>query len=175
MGDFRKILKAKDKLKTSQKEYDTLGKAIEERGSKTIKTPYFSDKKTGELMIDKNKLGKRIPRIKKVYIARRNRMGKSLAGKALLAGAAYYGGKKLIEEYDSTHDKYAGYPGRVADSFSRLVNFTRKSNEVKASGQKAAKQIVTELKRAKPDTNKLGHLNAKKVKEAITAKNERQL
>ena len=178
MGEFKNMLKARNSAKQSQKEYDTLGKAIKERGKKTVKVPHFSDKKTGQLMVDKKRLGRKIPRVLKVYKGRRNRLaGKvgGIAGKVMLAGAALYGGKKLIDDYDASNEKYAGYGSRVADSFSRLTNFRRRSNEVRVSAQKAGNMIKKELKKVKPDKAELGHLNAKKVKETITADRKKSM
>lgn len=175
MGEFKDMLKARRKSERAKTDYDTLGKAIKDRGNRTFKAPYFSDRKTGELMIDKKNLSKRIRRLGKVYKGRRNRLIGGVAGKTLLLGAAAYGAKTLVDDYDSRTEKYASYPGRVAESFGRLVNLARKSNEVKASSQKAVRGITKELKKPKPNKNKLGHLNAKKVKEARTAKEKRQL
>ena len=175
MGEFKDVLKARRESERAKKDYDTLGKAIKDRGNKTVKVPYFSDRKTGELMVDKKNLSKKIRRVGKVYKSRRNRLIGGVGGKALLLGAAAYGAKTLVDDYDKRTEKYASYPSRVAESFGRLVNLTRKSNEVKASSQKAVRGISEELKKIKPNKNKLGHLNAKKVKEARTAKEKRQL
>ena len=174
MGEFKDVLKAKNRMKQTDKEVATLGKAIEERGNKTIfKAPYLSDRKTGKLMVEKKTLARKAKRIQKVYKGRRNKMLRGVGGKALLAGGALYGGKILFDDYNS-REKYASYPSRAGESFARLFNWTRKSNEVKASSQKAAREITKELKKLKPNKNKLGHLNAKKVKEGRTADRKRR-
>ncbi len=174
MGEFNDVLKTRKRLKQSKNEVETLGKAIGERGRKTVKVPYFSDKDTGKLMIDRKNLSRKVRRMSKVYKNKRNLFAAKAGGKALLAGAVAYGGKKLLDDYDSSNEKYAGYPARVKESFGRLVNLRRHSNEVKASAQKAGRMLKKELKKKKPDPGELGHLNAKKVKESITAKRKRR-
>ena len=156
MGEFKDLLKTRRRVKDSEKELKTIGEAIEQRGRKTIKLPYLSDKKTGEMMVTEKRLSKKVPKMAKIYRGRRNRLIGKTGGKALLAGAALYGGNKLIEHYDSSPEKYekrAGYPGRVADSLSRLVNFGRGSSEIKRSATKAAKGITREIKKTTPDKN----------------------
>ena len=175
MSRFKEVMTARKNAKDAEKEVGTLGKAINERGQRTVKVPYFSDKKTGKMMIEKKDLSRKVPRLKTIFKSKRNRFVGKTGGKALLLAGAMYGGKTLIDDYERSNEKYAGYVSRVGDSASRLLKWTRRSNEVKSSSIKAGKQLKEELKRIKPDKNKLGHLNAKKVKEGITAKKKRNL
>lgn len=173
MGEFKNVLKVRNKAKQTEKELENLNKAIRDRGERTLKVPHLSDKKTGEMMIDSKRLSRHASRLSNLYKRKRNIFVGKTGAKAALAGTAIYGGKKLLDEYGSVNDKQAGYLKRVADSASRLFNFSRKSAEIKDSARKATKEITKELKRKKPDPAELGHLNAKKVKEGISAKNKK--
>ena len=172
MGEFKNIRNMRRNAKSAESEMKTLGKAIEERGNKTIKIPNISDRKTGKMMIEHRNLSKRAPKMMESYIKKRNRFIGKTGLKAALVGAAAYGGKRLADDYDKSTEKYAGYVKRVGDSLSRKLNFTRKINEIKVSAKEAGKAIKKELRKDKPDVGELGHLNAKKVKESLEVKNK---
>lgn len=175
MGEFKDMLKARSRTESYKKEHNTINQAIEERGKKTIKIPNYSDKKTGGMMIERKNLSKRIRRVGKLYRGRRNKLVAKTGGKALLLGGALYGGKVLLDSYDKSQEKYAGYVSRVADSLSRSANFGRGIGEMKLSVQKAGKLIKKELSKKKPSKGELGHLNARKVKDTIRQKKKKNM
>ncbi len=173
MGEFKDLRKIKRKAKEADSDAKTLGKAIEERGRKTIKLPHLSDKETGRMMVSQGRLSRKSSRLSKIYKKKRNIFVGKTGAKAVLAGAAAYGGKRLYDNYNNSIEKQAGYIKRLKDSLGRTLNFTRKSNEIKASSDKARRGIERELKKKKPDKGELGHLNAKKVKEGDSAKKKK--
>lgn len=169
MGEFKNIHKLKTRSKEVAEDASVLKEKIQRRGSKTIKIPNFSDKKTGELILKQKSTARTADKLMSMYKRKRNAYIGKTGGKVALVGAAMYGGQKLIDNYDGSPEKYAGYTNRTKDSIKRVFSFGRTSKEIRSSAHKADRDLKRELRRKKPNTAELGHLNAKKVKETIAA------
>ncbi len=174
MGEFKNIRKLKARSKEVAEDAEILGEKIKRRGSRTIKIPNASDKKTGDLILKQKRTTRTADKLMSMYKRKRNAyMGKT-GGKLALVGAAMYGGKRLIDDHNSETEKYAGYGRRVKDSLGRTFSFGRTSKEIGASARKAERDLKRALRKKDPDTGELGHLNAKKVKETADAASKRK-
>ncbi len=174
MGEFKNIRKLKARSKEVAGDAEILGEEIKRRGSRTIKIPNASDKKTGRLILKQKSTAKTANKLMDMYKRKRNAYVGKTGGKIALVGAAIYGGKRLIEDYDNASEKYAGYGRRLKDSLGRTFSFGRTSKEIGASARKAKKDLKRALRKKDPDTGELGHLNAKKVKETADAEKKRK-
>ncbi len=170
MGEFKNIRKLKTRSKEVAGDAEILGEEIKRRGSKTIKIPNASDKKTGDLILKQKRTARTADKLMGLYRRKRNAYMGRAGGKLALVGAAMYGGKRLIDDHNDGTEKYAGYGRRVKDSLSRVFSSGRTSKEIRSSARKAERDLERTLRRKNPDTAELGHLNAKKVKETAAAK-----
>ncbi len=174
MGEFKNIRKLKARSKEVAEDAEILGEKIKRRGSRTIKIPNASDKKTGDLILKQKKTARTAGKLMNMYKRKRNAYVGKTGGKIALVGAAMYGGKRLIDDHNSETEKYAGYGKRVKDSLGRTLSFGRTSKEIGASARKAERDLKRALRKKDPDTAELGHLNAKKVKETADAASKRK-